>query len=59
MSNVTALIKNDIDNDDLSEPPGIALPLFDELSSDCTNSNSLADTPKKRRGRGKSKINVT
>jgi len=52
VSNVTALIRNDIENDDLSEPPGIALPLFDDLGTD-SKDPSLQDSPRKRRGRGK------
>ncbi|XP_066138015.1 remodeling and spacing factor 1 isoform X1 [Euwallacea fornicatus] len=57
VSNVTALIRNDIENDDLSEPPGIALPLFDELSCDGKDFGPQ-DSPRKRRGRGPGKKKV-
>ncbi|KAL1491965.1 hypothetical protein ABEB36_012476 [Hypothenemus hampei] len=52
VSNVTALIKNDLENDDLSEPPGISLPLFEELDA------STKEAEKKRRGRTPGKKNV-
>ncbi|CAH1126968.1 unnamed protein product [Ceutorhynchus assimilis] len=48
VSNVSALIKNDSENEDLSEPPGIALPTFDEIRSDFGN---CGESPKKRKGR--------
>lgn len=48
VSNVKALIRNDNDNDELSEPPGVALPLFEELASRKVEE----ETPKKNRSRG-------
>lgn len=51
VSNVSALIRNDIENDDLSEPPGISLPMFDELDSSHPK-DLLDDSPRKRKGRG-------
>ncbi|XP_060524029.1 remodeling and spacing factor 1-like [Cylas formicarius] len=51
VSNVTALIRNDDENDDLSEPPGIALPLFEELG----NRAQTPEDARKRRGRGPGK----
>ncbi|KAJ8941454.1 hypothetical protein NQ318_016894 [Aromia moschata] len=51
VTNVRALIRNDDSNDELSEPPGVALPLFEELAL----RRNDEETPKKRRGRGKAK----
>lgn len=48
ISNVKALIRNDNDNDELSEPPGVALPLFEELAP----RKIEEETPKKSRSRG-------
>ncbi|XP_048526427.1 remodeling and spacing factor 1 isoform X3 [Dendroctonus ponderosae] len=60
VSNVSALIKNDIENDDLSEPPGISLPMFDELDSSHPK-DLLDDSPRKRKARGalKKKLEAT
>lgn len=55
VSNVKALIRNDNDNDELSEPPGVALPLFEELASRKTDEET---TPKRSRGRGNNKYSL-
>lgn len=56
ISNVPALFKNDDENDDLSEPPGISLPFFDDLSNSANSKEApTPDTPKKRRGPAKKK----
>ncbi|XP_030760459.1 remodeling and spacing factor 1 [Sitophilus oryzae] len=53
VSNVSALIKNADENDDLSEPPGISLPFFDDMSTSGSSKGkdgSEEEVPKKRRG---------
>ncbi|KAJ8919133.1 hypothetical protein NQ315_012118 [Exocentrus adspersus] len=58
VSNVKALIRNDVDNDELSEPPGVALPLFEELSSRKTEDEAPKRTTRGR-GRGKKTLEET